>query len=53
MFTLILIYFHFLPLYEVECKILVKIPASVLDPTLTLQGKKHDLLRKKIYELSM
>ena len=37
---LTLIYFH------LECKILVKIPDSVLDSALALRGKKRDIVRK-------
>ena len=40
---LTLIYFH------LECKILVKIPDSVLDSALALRGKKGDIVRKKNY----
>ena len=39
---LTLIYFH------LECKILVKIPDSVLDSTLALQGKEGDIVREKL-----
>ena len=37
---LTLIYFH------LECKILVKIPDSVLDSALALRGKKRDIVRR-------
>ena len=40
-------HFHFLPLYELECKILVEIPASMLDSTLALRGK-DDIVRKNL-----
>ena len=40
---LTLIYFH------LECKILVKIPDSVLDSALALQGKEGDIVREKLY----
>ena len=33
---------------ELECKILVKIPDSVLDSALTLQGKEGDIVREKL-----
>ena len=46
-FNLILIYFNFLPLFELECKI-VKIPVSVLDYPLGLRGKESDKVREKI-----
>ena len=36
-----LIYFH------LECKILVKIPNSVLDSALTLRGIEGDIVREK------
>ena len=36
-----LIYFH------LECKMLVKIPDSVLDSALTLRGKEGDIVREK------
>ena len=39
---LALIYFH------LECKILVKIPDSVLDPALALRGKEGDIVREKL-----
>ena len=39
---LTLIYFH------IECKILVKIPDSVLDFALALQGKERDIVREKL-----
>ena len=39
---LTLIYFH------LECKILVKIPDSVLDSVLALRGKEGDLVREKL-----
>ena len=39
---LTLIYFH------LELKILVKIPDSVLDSVLALQGKEEDLVREKL-----
>ena len=39
---LILIYFH------LECKILVKIPDSVLDPALELREKEGDIVREKL-----
>ena len=39
--TLIL-YFH------LECKILVKIPDSVLDSALALRGKESDIVREKL-----
>ena len=38
---LTLIYFYF------ECKILVKIPDSVLDSTLALRGKEGDIVRER------
>ena len=37
-----LIYFH------LECKILVKIPDSVLDSALALRGKESDIVREKL-----
>ena len=46
-FTAILIYCHFLQFYELECKILVNIPATILDSPLRLPGKKGDIVRKK------
>ena len=39
---LTLIYFH------LECKILVKIPGSVLDSALALREKEGDTVREKI-----
>ena len=39
---LTLIYFH------LECKILVKIPDSVLDSALALRGKEGDIVREKL-----
>ena len=33
---------------ELECKILVKIPDSVLDSALALQGKEGDIVREKL-----
>ena len=39
---LTLIYFH------LECKILVKIPDSVLDSALALWGKEGDIVREKL-----
>ena len=39
---LTLIYFH------LECKILVKIPDSVLDSALAIQGKEGDMEREKL-----
>ena len=42
---LTLIYFH------LECKILVKIPDSVLDSALALRGKEGDIVREN-YKLS-
>ena len=39
---LTLICFHF------ECKILVKIPESVLDPALALRRKEGDIVREKV-----
>ena len=39
---LTLIYFH------LECKILVKIPDSVLDSALALQEKEGDIVREKL-----
>ena len=33
---------------ELGCKILVKIPDSVLDSTLALQGKEGDIVREKL-----
>ena len=39
---LTLIYFY------LECKILVKIPDSVLDSVLALQGKEGDIVREKL-----
>ena len=39
---LTLIYFH------LECKILVKIPDSVLDSALALQGKERDIAKEKL-----
>ena len=41
-------YFHFLPLYELQCKILANIPASMLDSALALQGKVGDIVRENI-----
>ena len=41
-------YFHFLPLYELECEILVEIPASMLDSTVALRGKEDDIVRKNL-----
>ena len=38
---LTLIYLH------LKCKILVKVPDSVLDSALALQGKEGDLVREK------
>ena len=43
---LTLIYFY------LECKILVKIPDSVLDSALALWGKEGDIVREKNYKLS-
>ena len=43
---LILIYYH------LECKILVKIPDSVLDSALALRGKEGDILREKLSNVS-
>ena len=43
---LTLIYFH------LECKILVKIPDSVLDSALALRGKEGDIVREKLKKLS-
>ena len=51
-FTLVLRYFNLLSLYELECKILVKIPNSMLDSALVLGGKKARYWEKK-YEFSM
>ena len=34
---------------ELEFKILVKIPDSVLDSALALQGKEGDIVREKLY----
>ena len=42
---LTLIYFH------IECKILVKIPDSVLDSPLALRGKEGDIVREN-YKIS-
>ena len=39
---LTLIYFH------LECKILVKIPDSILDSALAPQGKEGDIAREKL-----
>ena len=39
---LTLIYFH------LECKMLVKIPDSVLDSSLALRGKEEDIVREKL-----
>ena len=39
---LTLIYFH------LECKMLVKIPDSVLDSALVLRGKEGDIVRGKL-----
>ena len=39
---LTLIYFH------LECKILVKIPDSVLDCAVALRGKEGDIVREKL-----
>ena len=47
-FILILTYFHFLPLYELECKILVKIPGSMLDSAIAVQGKEGDIVKENI-----
>ena len=33
---------------ELECKILVKIPDSVLDSALALWGKENDMVRGKL-----
>ena len=44
MFILILIYFHVLPLFVLEGKTLIKIPASVLVSALALQGKEGDIV---------
>ena len=52
MFTLILIYYYFLPLPWLKCKILVKIPDSISDSALALQGKEDDIVREKKYKLS-
>ena len=41
-----LIYFH------LKCKILVKIPDSVLDSALALRGIKGDIVREKLCKLS-
>ena len=41
-------YLHFLPLYELECEILVTIPASMLDSTLALRGKDDNIVRKNM-----
>ena len=38
---LALIYFH------LECKMLVKIPDSVLDPALAPRGKEGDMVKEK------
>ena len=43
---LALIYFH------LECKILVKIPDSVLDSALALRGIKGEIVREKLCKLS-
>ena len=40
--SLTLIYFH------LECKILVKIPDSLLDSALALRGKEGDIVRGKL-----
>ena len=37
-----MIYFH------LECKILAKIPGSVLDSALALRGKERDIVRGKL-----
>ena len=39
---LTLIYFH------LECKMLVKIPDSVLDSAVVLRGKEGDMVREKL-----
>ena len=39
---LILIYFH------LECKVLVKIPDSLLDSALAQRGEKGDIVREKL-----
>ena len=39
---LTLIYFH------LKCKMLVKIPDSVLDSSLALRGKEGDIVREKL-----
>ena len=33
--------------FNLECKILVKIPDSVLDSAVALRGKEEDIVRKK------
>ena len=33
---------------DLECKILVKIPDSVLDPALALRGNEGDIAREKL-----
>ena len=45
---LTLIYFCFFMMKELECKILVKIPDSVLDSALALGGKEGDIVREKV-----
>ena len=39
---LTLIYFH------LECKMVVKVPDSVLDSALALRGKEGDIVREKL-----
>ena len=48
MVPLILIYYYFLPLPWLKRKILVKIPDSISDSALALQGKEGNIVREKI-----
>ena len=42
-------YLRLTPIYfHLECKILVKIPDSVLDSALALRGKEGDIVREKL-----
>ena len=34
--------------FQLECKMLVKIPDSVLDSALALRGKEGDIVREKL-----
>ena len=34
--------------FQLECKILTKIPGSVLDSALALRGKEGDIVREKL-----